>query len=118
VTSHVAAVGWPVLAVPGAAAPLFPDDRTRARVEAQQRRLLLTYFSDAVRASTGRRVPASAYLAFGETYADEAATARRRGWPVRSLPGGHLHMLQDPQAVAGVLVDLLAALGLRSGRAT
>jgi pimeloyl-ACP methyl ester carboxylesterase len=99
-------------------APLFPDDQTRARVEAQQLRLPLAYFSDAVPAATGRQVPAGAYLAFGGTYADEAATAQRRGWPVRSLSGGHLHMLQDPPAVAGALVDLLAALGQRSEAAT
>ena len=38
------------------------------------------------------RLPA-AYLAFGDTYADERAEAVRRGWPVETLPGLHLHQL-------------------------
>ena len=38
---------------------------------------------------------------------DEAATAARaRGWPYREIPGGHFHMLVDPERVADALVAL------------
>ena len=47
-----------------------------------------------------------AFLQFSPGYREPAAAARRRGWPVRELPGDHLHMLIDPDAVAAALIDL------------
>jgi hypothetical protein len=87
---------------------LFPDPATMATVVAQQRRLPLSYFADAQPAAP---LPARcAYLAFGDTYAEEVATAQRRGWPVWTLPGRHLHQLIDPEAVADVLVAAAESL--------
>ena len=54
----------------------------------------------------------AAYLAFGDTYADERADAARRGWPVATLQGLHLHPLVDPAGVAEALEGLLARLGV------
>jgi hypothetical protein len=86
---------------------LFPDAQTRAAVEREQRRLPLGYFEADVPTPPGwERLPA-AYLAFGDTYADERAEARGRGWPVETLPGEHLHLLVDPVAVTDALVRLL-----------
>ena len=91
--------------------PLFPDLPTRRAVEAEQARLPLTYFDLTVPSPAGwERLPA-AYLAFGDTYDEECTEARRRGWPVETLPGEHLHQLVDPQAVAGALTRLLGSLG-------
>ena len=52
-----------------------------------------------------------AYLAFGDTYADQRSVALDRGWPVRTL-GGHRHLapLVAPDAVADALVDLIGRL--------
>jgi hypothetical protein len=36
----------------------------------------------------------------------QAAEARRRGWAVRSVPGEHLHQVVDPDATAGLLLEL------------
>ena len=113
---------WPEQAVER----LFPDARTRAVVESEQRRLPLDYFADAVPASAAH--PAAArgahpgadpaarpaahptvpggYLAFGDTYAEERETAVRRGWPVETLAGEHLHQLVDPEAVAAAVLRL------------
>jgi hypothetical protein len=91
-------------------ARLFPDQRTRTRVEAQQPRLPLGYFDDRVPSPPGwERVPA-AYLGFGATYAEEQAEARRRGWPVVTVPGEHLHLLVDPVRVADELDRLVTGL--------
>jgi hypothetical protein len=54
----------------------------------------------------------TAYLAFGDTYAEERSTAERRHWPVRTLPGEHLHLLVDPEAVTDALLELIAGLGV------
>jgi len=86
---------------------LFPDAESRAAVERQQRRLPVDYFRSTVPTPPGwERLPA-AYLAFADTYAPEREEARRRGWPVETLPGGHLHQLVAPAVVADAVERLL-----------
>lgn len=89
---------------------LFPSDAVRSEVEREQRRLPLSYFDQAPPVPPDwDRLPA-AYLAFGDTYAEERADAAGRGWPVATLPGEHLHMLFDPPGVADAIEALLAAM--------
>ena len=99
---------WPAAEV----AALFPDPVTRVGVEDEQRRLPLSYFDAEVPSPSGWQSVPSAYLAFGDTYAEERAEATRRGWPVQTLEGEHLHMLMDPDQVADALRLLLVRLGL------
>lgn len=87
-------------------ADLFPDDATRAAVEAEQQRLPLSYFTGRVPVPPGWQSRTSAYVAFGDTYAEERDLATAAGWPTRTLAGGHLHQLHDPAAVGRALVDL------------
>jgi pimeloyl-ACP methyl ester carboxylesterase len=91
---------------------LFPDASTRGQVEAEQRRLPLSYFDRDVPAPPGWEALPAAYLAFGETYTEERALARERGWPVETLAGEHLHQLVDPVAVADSVVRLLRQAGV------
>jgi hypothetical protein len=85
---------------------LFPDDATRAAVEAQQPRLPLSYFTSRVPVPAGWADRPSAYLAFGDTYADEIAFAHAHGWPEVGLPGRHLHQLVAPAEVAAAITHL------------
>ncbi|MDQ6686257.1 MAG: alpha/beta fold hydrolase [Actinomycetota bacterium] len=95
---------WPEASV----AALFPDAATRVRVEAGQPRMPLSYLQGRVATPRGwERLPC-AYLGFGATYAEEQNTARRNGWPVIELDGGHLHQLVDPEGVAEAILHLLA----------
>lgn len=94
-------------------ASLFPDAETRAAVEQEQLRLPLSYFDDSVSAPPGWDEMPCAYLAFGGTYDAELQDAVRRGWPVRTLDGGHLHMLVEPGAVAAALATMLSDLDVR-----
>ncbi|MHA3835049.1 hypothetical protein ACXR8F_04915 [Terrabacter sp. AAH1] len=91
---------------------LFPDRATRRRVEQEQQRLPLTYFRDTVTVPAGWADRSNAYLAFGDTYADERRLAEQCGWPVATLPGQHLHGLVAPAEVAAELSRLLGALGV------
>ena len=93
--------------------PLFPDPQVRAAVEAEQPRLPLDYFDAEVPTPSGWRSLPAAYLGFGDTYADEQADARHRGWPVETLPGLHLHQLVDPVAVTEALLRLEETLPAR-----
>lgn len=97
---------------PAEVGALFPDPATRAAVEGEQRRLPLSYFDAEVPSPPGWEALPTAYLAFGDTYADERLSAERRGWPVRTLPGEHLHLLADPEGVTGVLLGLIGRLGV------
>ena len=88
---------------------VFPDAETRAEVEAEQPRLPLSYFRARLRVPDGWARRPCAYLAFGDTYAEEVAFAREHGWPVTVLDGRHLHQLHDPAAVGAAVVALARA---------
>lgn len=89
---------------------LFPSAEVRAEIERAEPRLPLSYFRGAVSIPTGWDKHPAAYLSFGDNYAQERADAASRGWPVRTIPGEHLHMLVDPAQVATELTTLQAAL--------
>ena len=93
-------------------APLFPDTATREAVQREQQRLPVRYFAEALPVPAGWDDRPFGYLAFGDIYADERREAERRGWPVRTLAGAHLHMLVDPAQVAAEVRAVLAALGV------
>jgi hypothetical protein len=92
-------------------AVLFPDEATRRVVTAEQPRLPLAYLRGSLPSPPRWRDLPAGYLAFGDTYASERGRATDAGWPVRTLPGEHLHMLVDPDGVAAALTDLLGQLG-------
>lgn len=89
-------------------APLFPDPQVRAMVEAEQQRMPLAYYDHVPPAPEGWAVPPCAYLWFGEPYDEGAAQATAYGWPTVHLPGTHLHMLAEPDAVAEAVLELSA----------
>lgn len=51
------------------------------------------------------------YLKFSPAYELEAERARRNGWRVLDIPGGHFHMLVEPRKVAGALLHLVGEMG-------
>lgn len=88
-------------------AELIPDAERRLSVLAEAPALPLEFFEEVLPPA-----PASwpechaAYLRFSEGYQHLADEAAARGWPVRQLPGDHLHMLVQPAAVAAAIADL------------
>jgi hypothetical protein len=87
-------------------APLFPDARTRQAVTAEEPRLPLTYYEQAIPAPPGWDAVPCGYLFFGPPYDELAAEARARGWPVRQETGLHLHQLVDPDRVTDAMIDM------------
>jgi len=93
-------------------AELFPNSEVRARIEREQPRLPLSYFASQLRVASGWDTSlAGAYLAFGDTYAEDRTLAAVRGWATATLSGSHLHMLVDPTAVTQELLALLTGIG-------
>lgn len=87
-------------------AQLMPDEQTRAAVCAEEPRLPMEYFEEQIPAPPGWAAKPCGYLRFSTPYVAEAEEAARRGWAVEHLPGGHLHQLIDPAAVAERIVAM------------
>ena len=85
---------------------------------AEQHRLPMTYFTAEIEAPAGWTTKPAAYLAFGDTYDVERTQARRWGWPVETLQGGHLHPLVAPDSVAEALDRLVRQQLDRAGATT
>lgn len=85
---------------------LFPDAHVRVEVEAEQPRMPLAYYDHLPPVPQDWTTPQAGYIWFGPPYDQTAAQAALRGWPTVHLPGNHLHMLSDPNAVAAAVVDM------------
>jgi hypothetical protein len=84
-----------------------------ALIEAVDRdcpRLPLAYFDSAVTPPIGWADASNGYIAFGDTYAEETRFAESARWPVVRVEGQHLHHAIAPEAVAQVVLTVLADL--------
>jgi hypothetical protein len=90
-------------------APMFPDGSTRRLVCDEQPRLPLSYYEQAVPVPDGWDDHPCAYVIFWAAYESTAEEAQARGWPVRRIPGQHLHQIVDPPAVTDAIISLVAA---------
>ncbi len=93
-------------------AELFPNAEVRARVEAEQARMPLAYYDHLPPAPDGWDRAPCAYIWFAEPYDTGVERATIHGWPTRHVPGNHLHMLVDPDAVATAVVEMAGLIGL------
>src|SRR5690242_19088023 len=91
---------WPAWWGRADIAPLFPDEAWLDRATREAPRLSPDYFTSPVPVPSGWEARPAAYLAFGDTYADELAFATDAGWVVRRDEGHHLAHLADPDRVA------------------
>lgn len=87
---------------------LFSDAHLRAEVEADQPRMPLAYYDYLPPAPHDWNAPRVGYIWFGQPYHNGAAQAALRGWPTLHLPGGHLHMINDPDGVAAAVLAMAA----------
>ncbi|WP_235736029.1 hypothetical protein [Nocardioides alcanivorans] len=74
----------------------------------------LSYFDARIRPPEEWASGNNAYLAFGDTYAEQLDFATRRAWPTRRLDGGHLEFLWQADVVADAVLNLVSAAGVRS----
>ncbi|MEP7021006.1 MAG: hypothetical protein ABI808_10165 [Pseudonocardiales bacterium] len=88
---------------------LFPNASVRAEVEAEQPRIPLAYYDHLPPAPDGWALPPCGYIWFGAPYDKGAEQTAQCGWPTAHLPGGHLHMLVDPDAVATAVLKMAGA---------
>ncbi|MGW5239166.1 hypothetical protein ACWEOW_09555 [Monashia sp. NPDC004114] len=72
--------------------------------------LPLAYFDVVIRPPACWVAARNGYVAFGDTYAEEATFAESAGWPVVRLKGEHLHHAVAADDVARVVLDEITAL--------
>jgi pimeloyl-ACP methyl ester carboxylesterase len=89
---------------------VIPDADRRRRLLAELNPQPLAYFDEPIPVFPGWPDAPCAYLHFSPIYDVYAAQARRSGWAYRQLEAGHFHMLVDPEAVAGTLLEMAAGL--------
>jgi thioesterase domain-containing protein len=99
---------WPDWFPPDLLPRLVPDTVLRAQIAEEAPEVPLAFLKEA-RPSVQWTGPAG-YLRLSAAYDQDAAAARKLGWPVRRLDAHHLATATDPDAVADVLLELLAAL--------
>jgi len=93
------------------AAMFPPDSNLRNAVTREQPRLPLSWYQQTVQVPAGWDDSPCGYVYFGPPYDEVADELARRGWPIRHVPGQHLHMLVDPTAVADALEDVVIGGG-------
>lgn len=101
---------WPAWWDRSDVATLFPSDEWLDRVTSEAPHLSPDYFTTPIEVPLGWEARPAAYLAFGDTYAEEVAFARDAGWVVRREEGHHLAHLAEPDRVADLLLALLASV--------
>ncbi|HEX5190709.1 MAG TPA: alpha/beta hydrolase [Streptosporangiaceae bacterium] len=87
-------------------APMLPEPTMREIVTAEQPTLPLAYYLERIPVPDGWVERPCRYLLFSAAYEAQADYARSRGWPVRTVPGEHLHQVVDPAGVSEALLDL------------
>jgi pimeloyl-ACP methyl ester carboxylesterase len=87
-------------------AELLPDAATRTNLISSLTPMPREYFAEEI---PYREPPdGSAYILLSPPYAEPAAEARAKGWPVRELAGGnHYLMLTQPEQVADAILGVL-----------
>lgn len=89
---------------------LVPDPLRRQQLLAELRPRGLSFFSEPIPVFAGWPDAPCAYVQLSSAYAVYAQTARRLGWPTRTIQAGHFQMLVAPEAVAQLLLALESEL--------
>jgi Alpha/beta hydrolase family len=95
---------------PEVVAAELPDANLYARFIAELPRLPLAYFEERAPVIAGWPPARCGYLQLSAAYQEEADEAQRRGWLTLRETAGHLAMLTQPDAVAGMLHRLVTAM--------
>jgi hypothetical protein len=90
-------------------ATIVPDPAARQQLIAGLRPRGLDFWTEPLPDAPGWPDAPCGYVFFSRAYAEAAADARRLGWPVAELAGGHFHMLVAPEAVAEAVLAVSRA---------
>jgi hypothetical protein len=87
---------------------LVPLDQRRHEIEAELRRVPLSFYDTVIEAPRNWCTIPTAYILLSEAYRDDAQRAAAVGWPVVERLGGHLDLVNDGEAIASILIELVS----------
>jgi hypothetical protein len=85
---------------------LVPDDARRADVEAEIPEVPLAFYESAVDLPRGWEAGRGAYVLLSEAYRDDAVRAQSLAWTLIERLGGHLDIVNEPDAIARTVIEL------------
>ena len=88
---------------------LIADDERRRIVEAELPRVPLAFYEKPFAVPPGWSATSGGYVLLSDAYRADARRATSRGWPVVQRIGAHLDIVNDEDAIAGVLRGLADA---------
>ena len=97
---------WPRWWPEDAVAELVPDGAIRAALYDDCRAIPMALYDEPM--PDAPDAPEPRYLQLSDAYADEAAEAEGRGWPVLRMPADHLALLTQPAEIAAAMQALAA----------
>jgi hypothetical protein len=96
----------------GAMEMLVPADDRRAELEAEMPEIPLAFFESPFDLPEGWCQMRGFFLLLSEPYRDDAMRARSLGWPTVDRLGGHLDIVNDPDRIAHMIVELIVPRGV------
>jgi hypothetical protein len=91
----------------GALDTLVRDDERRLEIEAELPQVPLAFFEASIAVPAGWCTSPGGYLLLSEAYRADANRAEELGWPVVELPGAHLDIVNDEDAIRDALLAIL-----------
>ncbi|MCA1675583.1 MAG: hypothetical protein LC799_26525 [Actinobacteria bacterium] len=85
---------------------LVHDETRRREIELELPRVPLAFFEAPIALPTSWCARGGAFLLLSEFYRADATTAAALGWSVVERPGGHLDVVNDEEAIAGIIEEL------------
>jgi hypothetical protein len=89
---------------------IVPNAGVRRQLLAEMHPRSLAYFAEAIPVFAGWPDAPCGFVQFSPAYDVPARRAREAGWRYVEIAAGHFHMLVDPPAVAGAILDLIDRL--------
>ena len=86
---------------------VIPDESLRRQMVRELRPRGLDFFTEPIPVFEGWPDADCVYIQFSSAYQQPAVYAWQAGWPTYKLEAGHFHMLVDPAAVTGLLIEAL-----------
>jgi hypothetical protein len=86
---------------------LVRDDRRRHEIEKELPQVPLAFYEASIEVPTDWCNSRGAYVLLSDAYRQDASRAASLGWPVVERPGAHLDIVNDEDAIADILLDLL-----------
>jgi hypothetical protein len=95
---------------PGVMESLIPDSKKRELIEFELPKIPLTYFHGSVPPVRNWPANRNGYVLLSDAYLEDAEEARRRGWPVIEMLGGHLDLVTKAPEVALAVIQAGASM--------